>query len=421
MANAYLLGHGARDTNEPLTFVPEGKSISFYAEFDEYALQSIGLAVLNAGDITPTETYNSGDDIPNYLLQTFTDDELMKFLSAESSRTDGRLYFIGQSPIDDALTKLCTSPTACRATYPHHSNQCRGVFSKIAEDTIYSVSCRGVLGAQNDATFEMEGTTDYMAELITEAQRILAWKDTDEQAAIDYLASLSEVTRAELFTAYTPLHAWAQNFFKAGGTVDPAAVIDARNYLETHGDVAFYTYVEQMDIEQRGMVLADDALLTAFWLGYGRGVLQSQGAPAFYEWWRTLDQPWLDILANDPELGPAIGQGSQGADVAAAPAWAPSQDDFDEARGINEAFVKNLDEGVDATWEVGSALVLLGEPSGELASRVRQQPDYQSGTFRVKRATFGAGSVVFNNVPPVLQDTITWTVGQFSRKDVEFE
>jgi hypothetical protein len=421
VANAYLLGHGARDTNEPKTFVPDGKSISFYAEFDEYALQSIGLAVLNAGDITPTETYESGEEIPNYLLQTFTDDELAKMLSAESSRTDGTLYFVGQSPIDDANTKLCTTPNACRATYPDHSDQCGGVFSKITEDTIFSVSCRGVLGAENQATWEMEGTTDYMTELRTEAARILTWKDTEEQAAIDYLASLSEVTRAEMYTAYPPLQTWAQDFFKGGGTVDPAAVIDARNYLETHGDVAFYTYVEQMDIEQRGMVLGDDALLTAFWVGYGRGVLQDQGAPAFYEWWRTLDQPWLDTLANDPELGQAIGQGSQGADVAEAPAWAPSTEDFDEARQFNEAFVKDLDEGVDATWEVGGALVLLGEPGGELASRVRQQPDHQAGSFRVKRATFGAGSLVFKDVPPVLQDTVTWTVGQFSRKDVEFE
>src|SRR5262249_33927658 len=108
-------------------------------------------------------------------------------------------------------------------------------------------------------------------------------------------------------------------------------------------------------------------------------------------------------------------------DLAQSPTWAPTEDDFAEAVLINEPFVKDLDEDVDAAWEIGAAVVLLGQPNAQLASRVRQQPDYASGTFQVERATFGAGSLRFSGVPPVLQDTITWSIGQFSKKDVKFE
>jgi hypothetical protein len=52
---------------------------------------------------------------------------------------------------------------------------------------------------------------------------------------------------------------------------------------------------------------------------------------------------------------------------------------------------------------------------------VRQQPDHAVGTFEVKRATFGAGKVVFSGVPAVHQGTITAAVERISDKDVKFE
>ena len=195
----------------------------------------------------------------------------------------------------------------------------------------------------------------------------------------------------------------------------------ARAFVQSHGDIAFVDYAEQFGDQQRSIVLAEDDLLKAYWTGFGRRLLRNDGAPAFVQWFATLDTGWMTVLAEDDELSVAVGQGAQGADLAEAPAWTPTDNDFAEAVSNNEPFVKNLDEDVDATWEIGAALVLLGEPSSELASRIRQQPDCRSGTFQVERATFGAGALRFSGVPPVLHDTITWSVEQFSQKKVKFD
>jgi hypothetical protein len=64
--------------------------------------------------------------------------------------------------------------------------------------------------------------------------------------------------------------------------------------------------------------------------------------------------------------------------------------------------------------------VLLGSGHG-YTDWVRQQPDHAVGTFEVKRATFGAGKVVFSGVPAVHQGTITAAVERISDKDVKFE
>ena len=87
---------------------------------------------------------------------------------------------------------------------------------------------------------------------------------------------------------------------------------------------------------------------------------------------------------------------------------------------VNQPYVKDLDSDAEGTWEVGGFLVLLG-PNHGYTDWVRGQNDFASGTFRVKRKTFGAGSLVFSGVPPVHEGTITSAVGQFSDKDVEFE
>ena len=419
MATAYLLSHGARVENVDDTFVPEGRSISFYSEFDENTLRSIGLAAVNAGDITPTETFNAGETVSNYVLQRFADDEMAEHLAAASSQTDGALYFTGGELPDPAW--LCTTPDECNATYPNHADVCQGVFKLIAEEDILSVSCRGAMGGPGTATEAMEGSTEFMDDLGQETLRILEWAQTDPDAAMAYYQSLSEATRVMLNGANTNLAKWAEDYFAGGGTDTPAGVVEARNFLESHGDVAFVDYAEQWDDVQRGVVFAEQDLVEAYWVGYARRMVRADGAPAFFTWFETQDQQWKDVMQADPEIADAIAAGGQGANLAEESNWAPTDEDFEQATSLNEPFVKDLDEDVEATWEIGGAVVLLGEPSGELASRVRQQPDYASGTFQVERATFGAGALRFAGVPPIFQDTVTWAVNQFSRKDVKFD
>ena len=420
MANAFLLCHGSRIDGRDATFVPEGRTISFYSEFDENTLRTHGLAALNAGDIAPNETYQGGTQIPNYSLSRFSDAEMAQHLAVESSLTDGTLYFLGDAPFANERTALCTTPVACQASYPQHAPGCQGVFNVITEEDIYSVSCRGVRGQQNTGTRVMEGTTEFSDELGEMARSLLAQKAADPDAAMEYFLSLPEGTR-QMMLGYVNIQTWVNDYFQNGGTAPPAAVLEARAFVQSHGDIAFVDYAEQFGDQQRSIVLAEDDLLKAYWTGFGRRLLRNDGAPAFVQWFATLDTGWMTVLAEDDELSVAVGQGAQGADLAEAPAWTPTDNDFAEAVSNNEPFVKNLDEDVDATWEIGAALVLLGEPSSELASRIRQQPDYRSGTFQVERATFGAGALRFSGVPPVLHDTITWSVEQFSQKKVKFD
>ncbi len=422
MARAYLLSHGARIGDRPDTFVPEGKSISFYSEFDQNTLRTIGLAAVSSGDITPTQTFNAGDPVSNYNLVEFEDSAIAEHLAAESSQTGGKLYFTGSDL--PSPTWLCTTHDKCITTKPRHHQDCRGVFARIAESEIYSVSCRGLAGGPGGSTFEMEGSREFMDEMQTEARRILDWAKTDPDAAMAYYQSLSEATKAMLNGANTNLPKWAEEYFKTGGKDTPFSVVEARNFLTSHGDVAFADYADQWDSQQRSVAFAENDLLDAYWRGSGRRTLRTEGAPAFWEWFRTIDPYWQNVLAADEELAGALGPGAQGADVAEASSWTPSGGDFQHASDMNQIYVKGLDEDVDATWEVGSFVVLLGEPaastSDPLPSRVRQSHDYAYGTFQVERATFGAGKVVFSGVPPMHQGTIQSAVESFSDKKVKF-
>lgn len=420
MANAFLLSHGTRVGDWPETFVPEGKTISFYAQFDENVLRSIGLAALNAGDIEPTQTVEGGKPVPNYYHSRFADNEMAEHLTSVSSATGGAVYFVGGELPDPSY--LCTTPDKCATTYPRHHDDCQGVFKLIAEDDIKSVACRGLHGDPNSkATYAMEGSTEFMTELGEETLRILEWAKTDPDAAMQYYQSLSEATRVQLNGANTNLAKWAEQYFKAGGSDTPAAVVEARNFVESHGDIAFHDYAEQMDPVQQNVVFSEQDLLDAFWLGYARKLVRNQQSPEMAQWFATLDAARQEQLSSDREIADALAIGLQGGNVAQTTEWRATDEDFDEATGFNESFAKDLDEGVDAVWEVGGFLVLLGEPSGDLASRVRQAHDYAAGTFRVKRRTFGAGSFEFSGVAPAHQETIKWAVGQFSKKDVEFD
>jgi hypothetical protein len=419
VAKAFLLSHGARIGNVGDTFVPAGRSIAFYSEFDQNTLRSIGLAAVSAGDIEPTETFGAGEAVSNYYLSRFADNEMAEHLAAESSSSGGTLYFTGGGLLPDP-SWLCTTPDACNATYPDHAGSCRGVFKLIGETDIVSVSCRGLMGGSGGNTFEMEGSTEFMDDLQAETIRILNWAATDNEAAMAYYQGLTEATRVMLNGANTNLAAWAQQYFAGGGTDTPAAVIEARNYIESNGDIAFADYADQYDDVQRSVVFADQALLDTYWLGYGRRMLHNDGAPAFWTFFTGVDEYWQNLLSADEELASSMGAGAQGADVAQTSTWAATDADFARARQQNEPFVKDLDEDQDAVWEVGGFVVLLGGADNALASRVRQQPDYATGSFQVERATFGAGSLVFSGVPPMHQGTITDAIEQFSKKDVKF-
>lgn len=234
MARAYLLSHGARIGNQPNTFVPAGRTIAFYSEFDQNTLRLNGLAALNAGDIKPTDTKVGPCEVANYYHSKFEDAAIAQHLASDSSASGGKSYYVGADLPDPSW--LCTTPAQCQASYPQHGQQCQGVFNRVAEEEVYSVACRGVWGAKNPATRELDGTTELLGENAAEAQRLLAWKDTDPAAAMAYWQSLTQATQS-MIAATGPgvsFKQFADQYFAAGGAATTEAVLEARRYLEAY-------------------------------------------------------------------------------------------------------------------------------------------------------------------------------------------
>jgi hypothetical protein len=258
MTRAFILSHGSRVPGNGTTFVPEGKSISFYSEYDQNTLRSIGLAALNAGDIEPVDTFKAGDPIPNYRLSQFEDSAIAQHLAAESSATNAKLYFVGQQL--PSPTALCTTPADCERTRPYHADKCRGAFRYIVEGEILSVSCRGVRGQQNPATRKMEGSTEALDEWQAKAREIYNQAQTDPAAAMAYYESLTDATKAILQSSYTPLQRFAEQYFAKGGKSTPAAVLEARRYLEAYGEPTFFDWSHQWESTQRSFIMSDPDL-----------------------------------------------------------------------------------------------------------------------------------------------------------------
>lgn len=260
MARAFILSHGTRVESIDPTFVPTGRSIAFYSEFDQNTLRTVGLAALNAGDIKPTETFTAGQPVSNYILSNFEDSALAEHLANESSRTDGTPYYVGDGPVP-AMAALCTTPAKCATTKPLHHGDCKGLFNLVSEDEILSVSCRGVMGQKNAATYEMAGDKGgFMKEMTEEAKRIIDWAVYAPDAAREYWQSLTEATRTQLRGAHTGLIKLADEWDKAGAFTTSEAVLGARRYLEAYGDETFYDWLPTIDPQQRAFILADDGL-----------------------------------------------------------------------------------------------------------------------------------------------------------------
>jgi hypothetical protein len=344
MARAFILSHGERNQEDWDTFVPDGSTISFYSDFDEATQRSIGLAALSAGDIEPFETYDGGQLVPNYVLSAFEDSALAEHMTTESSATGAKPYYVGIDLPDPV--QLCSDPEECQKTYPQHADSCEGVFGKVAEEEILSVSCR-VLSSDTDpaGTDVMEGSTDFMDELRDEAARIQAWLASDPQAAIAYWESLTDATKVQLTGVNVGLEEDIAAYYDAGGESTATAVLQARRYLADAGEASFYDWVVGLDDTQQAFILSTDDLSAAYERERAR---------------RNKSITWDEV-------------------------------DWGFVRNLNEKLLKDTDEdGTLPYWQAGSGL-LLGTEQPPTYRRLFEQlrGDYQgdgdapSGTITV--------------------------------------
>jgi hypothetical protein len=159
---------------------------------------------------------------------------------------------------------------------------CRGLFKLVDEDELFSVTCRGVrltqeqrdAGVRNPATTRLgesqvddqghDASEDFRAGNVEEAKRILDLATNDPVAAINAVEAWSEPTRQMVFSNYTPLRTWVENYYKSGGAASSEAVMEARRALEALGEDSFADHVDKYDQKQRDMVRGDRELNAAY-------------------------------------------------------------------------------------------------------------------------------------------------------------
>jgi hypothetical protein len=221
MSTVYLLSHGDYTESYGETFVPSGRSISFYCDEGEGTLALVALAVVY-GNVPPRQTYAGGDVLPNYALSAFNDPDYEDdYRRVGAVRRLGRLCFVGidlGSPL-----WLCSTPQVCEGQRAElaasgepvrHHDGCAGVFALVGETEILSVACRvrtGTPAGDVTYTWEMGGHDDEFAiDNVVEAERIVTWAGTEPDAAMQYFLSLSETTRIMLMT-HERLKTWVRS------------------------------------------------------------------------------------------------------------------------------------------------------------------------------------------------------------------
>jgi hypothetical protein len=224
MSKVYLLSHGIYDVEYGVTFVPSGRSIAFYCDEGQGTAAAIALAAVYGG-VAPRQVFAGGQAVPNYQLPAFNDTDYEDdYRRVHAIRQQGTLHFVGIDMSSPAW--LCSTPTTCEQVRAelaavnlplHHDSDCAGVFNMVSEAEILSVACRvqaGTPAEDVDYNWELNGDNDeFMIELITEAQRILTWAQTDPDAAMAYFVELPETSRIMLMTR-EPLKEWVHSLDK---------------------------------------------------------------------------------------------------------------------------------------------------------------------------------------------------------------
>jgi hypothetical protein len=409
-----VMAHGGRDPQAAELKVPPGMRIDFYADFDENMFFHNGLAVVVRGGLgTPNQSYAPDEAIPNYIYSALSSDQLGWYLQLD--RTGLPAWFVGDDLPGD--TALCTDHATCDAAGANDgsgTHTCDGVLGRAqseGENHLVILACRGNIEQANEATKALRGADgqaddSYNTELQEEADRFTALDEAGKEAT---WAGYPENTKLT-FMVYPNIKAWAD----ARG---------AKQLLASDGPIAFATYYATLDAATKAVLDAQPDTAIELWAGSALTYFKDDIA-SFPAWFDTLEEVNRTKLLTDPGVyawHQGRGAGAAAAAASAAPARPTiSQDDIDAADERNRLFVKGLAPDTATPWAVGSFAVLLGS-GHDNAAAVALQRDYATGTFQVKRATIGAGRIVFSGAPPVHQATITAAVGRSSDKSVRFE
>jgi hypothetical protein len=173
--------------------------------------------------------------------------------------------------------------------------------------------------------------------------------------------------------------------------------------------IAVDSSVEMVDGEmaaETAEVEDPDALLLAVAYTY----LDSR-PEEFVAWMGTLESTQVETLLQDPWIDAWYQSYT----------WRPGPDDHAAVALANRDAVKDMGNRAWGVWQLGIGLLLMGGAGNRVYQNVVQDHrDYREGRYRVERARFGAGKLVFTGNYAGYEDLIAERVEEFSDKTVVF-
>lgn len=428
-----LMGHGGQIEGEKV-IVPAGFSIRFLTDNGQSLpfYNGVGLMLnyetLVDGGFSLYGPFNAGEEVDNHIigpLESFT-----RSWYAQVDPENGTCFYAGEH-FDE--TKLCNDPAQClenarqmagedateeevRAAVVH---TCGGLLSVTWDDPdLVWVSCRYVPGQGSQRTLGDQGNVAF-ADLADQAVQQLTTLGPEGFAA--YYDALDDEQKSIVLSKVAILKwLWQRT---------------GRYHLANNGEESFYAYCNGLeDQRERDWTLEAADLKSAYDIGkfmrQSREYLQTAGADAFAAWFRDLDPYYQGFVTADAQMSAALGDRNRAAGAAGGAVPGVTWDDLDwpTITRINQAIIKDLDQGAQAPyWLVKDGLLIGGEQPltyRRLFEHLRgtdpADGSHPTGsiTMRSRGSLTSPGSISVTNCddPVVFKSAIR----QFSKKDITF-
>jgi hypothetical protein len=367
--------HGGWDGNN-WTFVPDGVTIKFYSNEDEYLFTANAVAALSQSNFdNANESYGPGNTdndnpvwVQNYELGPRTNSEMQRDLSAFAEAAT--IKFVGSEL--KAPIKLCEGDST---TCTNGIHKCEGVFGQVKDTEIIYMACRGIdTDADAVGTRELGGSTENMDWVNEWATFVRENKGTDPDGVESQLNGLPQDQLATLMVSG-----------------------EVKNFMYVRE--ALRTYESDPDTFLRQVA----------------GLVRDGSDPEL-----------LNAYRADPTLGPLISQavarpGSQDMLEDQGYAWNPRDTDYERIAELNQQNVKATADEESVSFVAGNGMVLIGE--GHDFGYVRyagSADDVAQGSITVSKAgVFSAGTLEVTGAG-AHQDAVREMLESFSNKDVEF-
>jgi hypothetical protein len=428
-----LMGHGGQISGEKV-IVPAGFSIRFLTDNGQSLpfYNGVGLMLnydtLVDGGFSLYGPYDAGDEVDNHIigpLESFT-----RAWYAQVDPENGTCFYAGEH-FDE--NKLCNDPAQCLENARQRAGEdatpeeiraavvhtCGGLFSITWNDPdLVWVSCRYVPGQGSQRTLGDQGNVAF-ADFADEAVQQLATLGPEGFAT--FYDALDDEQKS-IVLSKVPVLKW---LWQRTG----------RYHLTENGEESFYAFCNGLeDKRERDWTLEAADLKAAYDNGKvireAREYLKSAGAEAFAAWFRDIDPYYQSLITADSEMSTALADRNRAAGEVggAVPEMAWDDVDWSSVTRINEAIVKDLDEGGQVPYWLVKDGLLIGTEQPLTYRRLFEHlrgADSADGnhptgyiTMKSKGSLTSTGSISVTDCddPVVFKAAIR----QFSKKDVKF-